>query len=250
MFDLTDQIALVTGAGQGVGRGIAQALGEAGAIVVVNDRDPERAEQVVATLRAGGGTAHAAPFDVGDFEEVQRGVAAVAEVPGPVTVLVNNAGIPPGMELRPFRDTMPDDWRSYFDVNAQGVMNCCRAVLDGMRHSGWGRIITISSGAATIGSRFGTAIYGASKGAGIAFMRNLALEEARQGVTANTVALGMMDNVATSDGAGLSGAARGVPVGRLGRPADAGALCVYLASEEAAWMTGQTLQLNGGAPTT
>ena len=250
MFDLTGRVALVTGAGQGVGSGIARELSRSGATVVVNDRDSERAELAVAGLRADGAVADAAPFDVGDFEAVRRGVAVVTDAHGPVSILVNNAGIPPGMELLPFRDTMPEDWRSYFDVNAQGVMHCCWAVLDGMRRSGWGRIITISSGAATIGSRLGTSIYAASKGAAIAFMRNLALEEARQGVTANTVALGMMDNVGANDGEALGRAARDVPVGRLGRPADAGALCVYLASEEAAWMTGQTLQLNGGAPTT
>lgn len=251
MFDLTDRVAVVTGAGQGVGRGIAEALGGSGATVVINDRDPERAAGVVAALRAEGVVAHAAVFDVGDFAAVQHGLTVVTDAHGPVEILVNNAGIPPGMELRSFRETMPQDWRPYFDVNTLGVMHCCRVVLDEMRRAGRGRIITISSGAATIGSRFGTSVYGASKGAAIAFMRNLALEEARQGVTVNTVALGMMDNVgAGDDGDALAGAVRGVPVGRLGRPADAGALCVYLASDEAAWMTGQTIQLNGGAPTT
>ena len=250
MFDLTDRIALVTGAGRGVGRGIAEALSRSGATVVVNDRDPQRAERVVAALRADGAPTDAAPFDVGDFEAVQRGFGAITDAHGPVEILVNNAGIPPGMELRPFRDTTPEEWRAYFDVNTQGVMHCCHAVLGGLRQAGKGRIITISSGAATIGSRFGTSVYGASKGGAIAFMRNLALEEARQGITVNTVALGMMDNVGAGDGDQLAGAARAVPVGRFGRPADAGALCVYLASDEAAWMTGQTIQLNGGAPTT
>ena len=250
MFDLTDRVAVVTGAGQGVGRGIAEALCGRGAIVAVNDRDPERAERVVSALRATGATADAAPFDVGDHGAVLHGLGAVADARGPVEILVNNAGIPPDMELRPFRDTTPEEWRAYFDVNTQGVMHCCHAVLDGMRQAGWGRIITISSGAATVGSRFGTSVYGASKGAAIAFMRNLALEEARRGLTVNTVALGMMDTIGAQDGDELAGAARGVPVGRLGRPADAGALCVYLASDDAAWMTGQTIQLNGGAPTT
>lgn len=250
MFDLTDRVAVVTGAGQGVGRGIAEALCGSGAIVAVNDRDPERVERVVSALQATGATADAAPFDVGDHDAVLHGLGAVADARGPVEILVNNAGIPPDMELRPFRDTTPEEWRAYFDVNTQGVMHCCHAVLDGMRRAGWGRIITISSGAATVGSRFGTSVYGASKGAAIAFMRNLALEEARRGLTVNTVALGMMDTIGAQDGDELAGAARGVPVGRLGRPADAGALCIYLASDDAAWMTGQTIQLNGGAPTT
>ncbi len=250
MFDLSGRVALVTGAGRGVGRGIALALAHRGADVVVNDLEPERAESVVTEIRAAGGTAVPAPFDVGDHDAVRTAVAAAGESRGPIDVLVNNAGIPPGMELRPFRDTAPDEWKAYFDVNTQGVMHCCHAVIDGMRQGGWGRIVTISSGAATIGSRFGTSVYGASKGGAIAFMRNLALEEAREGITVNTVALGMMDARGSGDAGVLSAASRSIPVGRLGRPADAGSLCVYLASDEAAWMTGQTLQLNGGAPTT
>ncbi len=249
MFDLSGRVALVTGAGQGVGRGIASALGDQGAAVAVNDLDADRAADAVAQLRAGGATAVVAAFDVGDHEAVQQGVGSVADSLGTVDVLVNNAGIPPGMTLQPFRETTPQDWAAYFDVNTRGVMHCCHAVLDGMRGAGWGRIVTISSGAATIGSRFGTSVYGASKGGAIAFARNLAQEEARQGITVNTVALGMMDTVGSGD-PGLTAAARSLPVGRLGRPADAGALCVYLASDESGWMTGQTLQLNGGAPTT
>lgn len=250
MFDLTGRVALVTGAGQGIGRGIALAFADRGAAVVVNDLELERAERVVAELRGAGATAGLAAFDVGDDEAVRRGVAAAVESLGPIDVLVNNAGIPPGMTLQPFRETTPEGWRAYFNVNTHGVMHCCHTVLDGMRRARWGRIVTISSGAATIGSRFGTSVYGASKGGAIAFMRNLALEEAREGITVNTIALGMMDTIGSESAAELAAASRAIPTGRLGQPADAGALCVYLASEEAAWMTGQTLQLNGGAPTT
>ena len=249
MFDLTGRVALVTGAGQGVGRGIALAMADRGATVAVNDREPDRAEDVAAEIGARGGAAVAAVFDVGDRDAVRHGVTSVAEAHGPIDILVNNAGIPPGMTLQPFRETIAEDWRVFFDVNTFGVMYCCGAVLDGMRTAGRGRIVTISSGAATIGSRLGTSIYGASKGGAIAFMRNLAQEEARQGITVNTIALGMMDTIGSGD-PGLDAAARALPVGRLGTPADAGALCVYLASDEAGWMTGQTLQLNGGAPTT
>ena len=249
MFDLSGRVALVRGAGLGVGRGIVSTLGGQGAAVAVNDLEADRAADAVAELRAAGITATVAAFDVGDHEAVRQGVASVADSLGSVDVLVNNAGIPPAMTLQPFRETTPEDWAAYFDVNTRGVMHCCHAVLDGMRRARWGRIITISSGAATIGSRFGTSVYGASKGGAVAFARNLAQEEARQGITVNTVALGMMDTVG-SDDARLAAAARSLPAGRLGRPADAGALCVYLASDEAGWMTGQTVQLNGGAPTT
>lgn len=249
MFDLTGRVALVTGAGQGIGRGIAAALARQGATIVVNDLQIDRAAGVVAELSETGAIVGPAAFDVGDHDAVRRGVTGAVEHFGPIDVLVNNAGIPPGMTLQPFRETSPEDWQAFFDVNVRGVMHCCHAVLDGMRRAQWGRIITISSGAGTIGSRLGTSVYGASKGGAIAFMRNLAHEEARQGVTVNTIALGMMDTIGSADGE-LATAARSLPVGRLGRPADAGALCVYLASNEAGWMTGQTLQLNGGAPTT
>ncbi len=114
---------------------------------------------------------------------------------------------------------------------------------------GHGRIVTISSGAGTAGVGLGVAAYGAGKGGAISFMRNLALEEASAGITVNTVALGLMDNVAADEGM-LASIARSVPVRRLGTPADVGALCVYLASDEAAWMTGQTIELNGGSSTT
>jgi len=129
-----------------------------------------------------------------------------------------------------------------------GVLNCSRAVIDGMCERGWGRVITISSGAGVIGMRMGISIYAAAKSGAIGFMRHLAMEVARDGVTANTLALGLMGvqelTELTRD------TARQIPVGRLGAPEDVGAACAYLASEEAAWMTGQTINLNGGSVTT
>jgi NAD(P)-dependent dehydrogenase (short-subunit alcohol dehydrogenase family) len=121
-------------------------------------------------------------------------------------------------------------------------------VIDGMCERAWGRVITISSGAGVIGMRMGISIYAAAKSGSIGFMRRLAVEVARQGVTANTLALGLMG---VQDLTELTrDTARQIPVGRLGSPEDVGAACVYLASEEAAWMTGQTINLNGGSTTT
>jgi NAD(P)-dependent dehydrogenase (short-subunit alcohol dehydrogenase family) len=129
-----------------------------------------------------------------------------------------------------------------------------KAVIDGMCERRWGRIITISSGAGTQGLNIGVSIYGAGKGAGIGFMRHLAMECAGDGVTANTLALGLMTRESSPDGEEsrtvTEKMARLVPVGRLGTGADIGHACVYLASDEASWVTGQTISINGGSVTT
>lgn len=247
MFDLAGRVALVTGAGQGIGTGIARALGLRGAAVVVNDLHSERAAAAADELGRAGIVAAPAAFDVVNYDAVEAALARHHNI----DILVNNAGIPATMGLTPFRDTGPADWEPFLDVNLRGVMNCCHAVLAGMRQRHWGRIITISSAAGTAGTGIGVASYGAGKGGGIAFMRNLALEEVGAGITANTIALGLMANDRSGPSservARLAGT---IPMGRLGTADDAAALCVYLAAEEAAWMTGQTIQLNGGAITT
>lgn len=246
MFDLTGRAALVTGAGRGVGFGIAAALLERGAQVWVNDLVTERAEVAAAQLGEG---ARPVAFDVADEIAVDHAIRAV----GQVDILVNNAGIPPTMRAVQFREMNRHEWNAYIDVNLYGILNCVKATVDGMCERGWGRVITISSGAGTHGQNIGVALYAAGKGAGISFMRHLAMECARKGVTANTLALGMMEREpsAQSDESSTvtAGLTRAIPVGRLGRPEDVGYACVYLASDEASWITGQTIALNGGSLT-
>jgi 3-oxoacyl-[acyl-carrier protein] reductase len=244
-------VALVTGAGQGVGAGIARALAARGDAVAVNDLHEERAAAVAGELVAAGGRASAVAFDVRDARAVGSAVAEVEATWGPVEVLVNNAGVPAeGFPLAPFRELDPDLWARFVDLNLYGSLHCIRAVLDGMCERGWGRIVQISSGAAHVGTTLGISLYGAAKAGVEGFVRHLAVEVARDGVTANCVALGLMDNVAgaSEEGEQLAGAmARAIPVGRLGSAGDAAAAVSYLTSEEASWITGQTLHVNGGA---
>ncbi len=242
MFDLTGRTALVTGAGQNVGAGIAAALAAQGAHVLVNDLRAERAASTVEAIGRAGGRADPVPFDVTDADSV---TAALAAGP-PVDILVNNAGNggAESMPLAPFTEMTPDMWEGPIRVNLYGVMNCCRAVVGGMCERGWGRVVTISSGAGTAGVAIGVSPYSAGKGGGIAFTRTLALEVARHGVTANTLALGLME---TADSDSTAHLARSIPLRRCGRPADIAAACVWLASEEASWVTAQTIQVNGGS---
>ena len=247
MFDLSGRVALVTGAGQGMGTGIALALAAQGARVAVNDVDEARAQEATQAVLDAGGEAVALPFDVTRFEEVAAGVRELREQLAPVDILVNNAGNAgsgPTMELRPFREMPASEWHRFIDVNLYGPANCCKAVLDSMCERGWGRVITISSGAGQTGLALGISLYGAGKAGAIGFQRHLAMEVAASGVTVNTIALGLMDNVGGTEA--VKALAASQPTGRLGTPADVGAATVYLASDEAGWVTGQVLGVNGG----
>ena len=249
IFDLTGRVALVTGAGQNVGAGIARLLAAQGATVAVNDLVADRARETVEDITAAGGRALAAPFDVTDFDAVAAAITDVTEAVGLVDILVNNAGNggEHGMRPEPFREMDPARWDGPIQVNLYGVLNCSRAVVNGMCDRGWGRIITISSGAGTAGVNIGVSPYAAGKGGGLAFTRTLALEVARTGVTANSIALGLM---AMKDPKVTEHLARAIPVGRVGTPEDIGAACVWLASNEASWVTAQTIEVNGGSVTT
>ncbi len=246
MFRLDAKVAVVTGAGQGMGFGIARALARQGARVVVNDIDSTRAAAAAAEVRASGGQASAAAFDVTAGGAVAESLDRIAHEVGPVDILVNNAGNAGAqlMQLKQFTDMTPADWEPYLAVNLMGVLHCTHAVVGGMCARGWGRVITISSEAGRQGLAIGASLYGAAKAGAASFMRHLSQEVAAHGVTANVIALGLMNNVPEEFTQPL---VQSIPVGRLGTPEDVGAAVVFLASEEASWITGATLALNGGA---
>jgi 3-oxoacyl-[acyl-carrier protein] reductase len=245
MFDLDGRTALVTGAGQNVGAGIARCLAEHGAAVAVNDVVEDRAVAVVDGICRSGANAVTAAFDVTDHKAVTAGIAKAQAALGPIDILVNNAGIPSSMRIERFRDMDPESWRASIDLNLYGVLHCTKAVLDGMCERRWGRVVTISSGAAVVGAQLGISLYGAGKGAALSFMRHLAMEVARKGVTANCLTLGLMASAQGADA--LDAIAASIPVGRLGTPQDIGAAVIWLASDEASWVTGQTIGVNGGS---
>ena len=246
MFDLTGRVALVTGAGRGVGAGIARALAGQGAAVAVNDLSSARAEAVAGEIAGIGRRAIGLAADVTDPAQVTEMVAATERGLGPVDILVNNAGIPArGMVVRQFRDMTPPDWEPFIRLNLYGFLYCIHAVLEGMCDRGWGRIVTVSSEAGRMGTALGISLYGAAKAAAVGFSRHLAVELGTSGVTVNCVSLGTMDYPAAS-AADHSSRARRYPTGRLGQPTDAAAAVVFLAADEASWITGQNLPVNGG----
>ena len=248
MFDLTGHVALVTGAGQNVGAGIARALAAQGAALVVNDFHADRALRVAEEINQGGRQAVAIPFDVTDLAAVIAGFDEATARLGHVDVLVNNAGTGGPTEPMPmakFAEMAPDKWAPIIAVNLFGPMNCAKAAIGSMIDRHWGRVITISSGAGQIGMNIGVSPYAAGKAGASGFMRHLAIENAKHGVTVNTISLGLV----TDDPGMVEELAKTIPVGRMGTPTDVGALAVYLASDEASWLTGQAIGLNGGAIT-
>lgn len=246
-FDLTGRTALVTGAGRGVGEGVVRELAAAGARVAVNDLHADRAEAVAASVREVGGRAVAAPFDVTDAAALAVALERVTAELGPVDVLVNNAGVPEGQRLVPFRESGEDDWLLQVELNLLASMRMIRAVLPGMVARGWGRVVQISSGASSHGLDIGVSAYGAAKSGIEGLIRHVATENGPSGVTANALALGLMDNAGRGRGLAPEHLAAGVPVRRLGRPAEVGGAVVWLSSEYGAFVTGQVIHLNGGS---
>jgi NAD(P)-dependent dehydrogenase (short-subunit alcohol dehydrogenase family) len=243
MFDLTGKVALVTGSGRGVGAGIARALSGQGAKLAINDYFPERADETAAELTQLGRETVSVPFDVTSMAAVTAGITEIESTLGPIDILVNNVGtLPHGMLPTPFVDTPEEMWKQHIDNNLYGTLNCTRRVVDGMQERHWGRIIAISSEAARLG-HFGSSVYGAAKAGMEALMRTLAKEFGAYGITANSIVLGLINTVPEEFS---KGAEKYYSTGRIGTPEDIGAATVYLASEEAGWVTGHSLVVSGG----
>jgi NAD(P)-dependent dehydrogenase (short-subunit alcohol dehydrogenase family) len=250
-IDLDGLRALVTGAGQGVGAGIATMLAAAGAEVAVNDVDTGRAQAMVDRITGTGGRAVAAPFDVTDYEAVVAGIDGL----GGVDILVNNAGnagTAGWAGLAPLVETVPADWESYLRVNLYGVMHCVRAALPAMIDRSWGRVITIISDAGRVGESHMAAYCGAKAGAA-GFSRGVAHEVGRYGITVNNVALGTMRTPISAgawDDVDQNPRAQALlqryVIRRPGEPEDVAGLVLYLASRLSSWVTAQTYPVNGG----
>lgn len=241
MFSLEGQVALVTGAGRGMGFGIAETLARLGATVAVNDFYADRAEEAVRQLREQGFNAIAAPADVTDYEQVK----AMFETVGAVDILVSNAGVPvDGMGYAKFVESTPADWERMVRLNMFGLMNICHVAIPGMIERGYGRVVAITSESWRAGLPMGIAAYAASKAGVVGFIRQLAAETGRKGITVNALSLGTMNNWDSEE---LAKKTCFVP--RAGSPQDVGAGVAYFASREAAWVTGQVLPLNGGSLT-
>lgn len=251
MFDLEGHVALVTGAGQNVGAEMARVLAQQGAAVIVNDFHADRAEKVAASIVEAGGRAVASPFDVTDLAAVERSVRDAEKHLGHhVDILVNNAGIAQGDWNKPFRELAPELWRLPIDLNIYGGLNTTKVVLDTMCDSGWGRVIQISSGSARTGQDIGVSMYATGKSGIEGFMRHLAAEVGKFGVTANVLALGHQANLAeVLPPEAVAGLVASIPIRRLADPFEVGAAVAYLASNESGGMTGQTIDFNGGTQT-
>lgn len=244
-LDLSGKIALVTGAGRGIGRSVALALGSAGAKVVVNyNSSEEAAREVVGAIESDGGEARAIKADVSKPDEVDEMVNTLVKEWGRIDILVNNAGIA--------RDNLmmrmsQEEWDAVMDTNLRSAYFCSRAVLRPMLRNRWGRIISISSVVGLTGN-VGQANYAAAKAGLIGFTKSLAREVGSRNITANAVAPGFIQTDIT---AGLSddikaAALKNIPAEKFGEPEDVANVVLFLASDLAAYVTGQVVNVDGG----
>jgi NAD(P)-dependent dehydrogenase (short-subunit alcohol dehydrogenase family) len=245
--DLSNRVAIVTGAGRGIGRRIAQALAENGARVVVADLDPDWAESAVREISEAGHEAMAVEVDVTKSDSIQAMVDRTVEEWGSVDILVNNAGIATTAMVE---DLPEEDWRQVIEVNLTGPFLCCKAVLPIMRENGWGRIINVSSVASKRISYNAGANYTASKEGLLGLTRHLAYEVAPDGVNVNALCPGPtltphLEKVATEES--LAARKRSVPQGRLATPEDQAKAVLFLVSDLADHVCGVALDVDGGS---
>lgn len=244
-IDLSNKVAIVTGASRGIGRAIALELAASGARVVVNYRSQQQeADEVVAAIEQAGGTATAVQADVAQPADIERLIKTTQKTYGGLDILINNAGITRDNLLVRMKD---DEWDAVFSTNLRSVFQLTKAALKPMMKARWGRIITITSVVGLTGNA-GQANYAAAKAGLIGFTKSVAREMASRGITANAVAPGYVETAITnalSDEIKAT-ALTNIPAGRLGQPEDIAKAVVFLVSDAAAYITGQTLAIDGG----
>jgi 3-oxoacyl-[acyl-carrier protein] reductase len=243
-MSLQGRVAIVTGAAQGIGRAIAEALAHDGADIVVADLDPGRSADAVAAVEKIGRKALNVKVNVADANDAKAMAEQAIKAWGKIDILVNNAGITRDALLLRMKE---EDWNLVLQVNLNGTFNCTKAVLQPMTKQRYGRIVNIASIVGAMGN-VGQANYAASKAAVIGFTKTVAREYASRNVTVNAVAPGFIDTAMTQ---GLPAEVKEtlqkqIPLGRLGTPADIAAAVRFLVSDEAAYVTGQVLHVNGG----
>ena len=249
MRGLKDRTVLVTGGANGIGAAIARRLAEEGCAVGILDMDAAAGEKIAGEIKAAGGRASLYAVDITDYAAVARAVEAFEAVVGPVAFLVNNAGWDRAAN---FVDTTPEFWRQVVAVNLFGPLNMTHVVLRGMAARGFGRIVNIASDAGRVGSS-GEAVYSACKGGMIAFTKTVARELVGKGVILNTICPGPTDTAILRsflegpDGTRIAeGLKRAIPMKRLGVPDDYPGLVAFLLSDDAGYITGQTISVSGG----
>ncbi len=244
---LTGRVALVTGAGSGMGRAHCELMAERGAHVIVQDLLAERAQEVVAAIRSSGGQADAMHGDASNVTLMRERIGEALTRHGRIDIIVNNAGI--ASRVKPFEDIDEDFFDRMLDVNLKAAFFCTQAVVPAMKLARWGRIINISSMFAMVGSQSG-AHYTTAKGGMLGLTKALARELAPWNITVNAVAPGLVKTSMTIESLKTDDAfearAKGVPMGRLASPREIAASVAFLASDDASLMTGMTLSPSGG----
>lgn len=247
---MKQRVALVTGGGRGIGREISRALAAQGRRVAVADLRLDEARSTAEEIRSAGGEAEAVFVDVTDTAAVEEAFEQTTARLGAPEVLVNCAGWD---ALMPFLDTDEEFWDRILEINLKGALRTVHRALPAMIDAQWGRIVNIGSDAGRVGSSL-EAVYSGAKGGLIAFTKTIAREVAREGITANTVCPGptatpLLDEIVSKSDDGervIQAMARAVPMKRVGEPREVASAVAYLASEEAGFITGQTLSVSGG----
>ena len=242
---LNGKVALVTGAGRGVGREIALTLAREGASVAINYRSSAKdADALAVEIAAAGGKAKAYEADVADFAAVSAKIGAIVKDFGALNILVNNAGL---AKRQRFVETTPDDWHSQIDACLYGAIHCCHAAAPHLENAKTGRSIRLLGDSSRVGES-GLAIVAAARAGVVALMKSLAREFGRSGTTANAISLGLVETDHDKDWveANREKLVKLYPVRRLGQAADVAPMVALLASPASGWITGQVLSISGG----